>query len=292
MWRWYDHRRRMHTDAQVNPGWPAPGYEWPMWMAILLLAAAMGCAPRGSQVAVTHVRPAAPLPRVRPCGEPREKTRAACPDDRVLFLGAHNRGRSSPTWGAGVAAIELPRGFERRPAPRPYQKDAEAEEGGDRLPDEDVRDHVATYRISVDGGETGSTFLEATVRVLRRPAPATRPKSLFRYLVATYDGNREDVTPEIEDASLAHWFNWAEELQDDRGRRVVEWGYVQKGCERAELFEHFVEDGRWIWQVQLEAEPTVPAAQLAEWLWRFFDAPFGGPLPKRRAALSGEQTPR
>jgi hypothetical protein len=42
----------------------------------------------------------------------------------------------------------------------------------------------------------------------------------------------------------------------------------------------------------VEVEPTAPAVQLAEWLARFFDAPFGGPVPERRAALGGERTPR
>ena len=67
---------------------------------------------------------------------------------------------------------------------------------------------------------------------------------------------------------------------------------MEKGCERGELFERFIEGAGFLWHVRLEALGTIPSRELSDWLARFFDAPFAAPSSERRAALGGERTPR
>jgi hypothetical protein len=262
--------------------------------SILLFVALTGCAPRAPGIAARDAAPPRAVPVHLPptCARGPAAPLPAVAGDRAVFREAHDRARSSPAWGRGVAAVELPPGFVRLPDPRRRAPTLDEDDPGEEyLSDEDRRDHVASYRLQGDPDDPRPNVEVVTVRYFRRPGPAARPAGLLRYLAgASWAGGLERL--EIEDASLATDFNWVQELVDARGRRVVEWGLVEKGCERAEAFEHFVEDQGFVWHVSLEVQPTAPAAQLAEWLARFFDAPFGGPAPERRAALGGALTPR
>ena len=65
-----------------------------------------------------------------------------------------------------------------------------------------------------------------------------------------------------------------------------------KGCERAEVFERFVEDGTDLVHVSVTIEPTLAEVDLADWLSRFFDAPFAAPPAPNRSSLMGEGTLR
>ena len=101
-----------------------------------------------------------------------------------------------------------------------------------------------------------------------------------------------EVTPELGDDALAHWFNHVATFRDERGRQILEWAYVMKGCERAEVFERFVEDDTSLVHVSVTVEPTLSEIDLADWLARFFDAPFAAPPAPNRASLMGQRTPR
>ena len=249
-----------------------------------VLAMLSACAPRVPAPA------AAPAHRLPTCADDAPVPTASPADERTLFRKAHDQARSSPAWGRGPAAVELPMGFVRLPNPLRCTTDPdESNTGEEGLSDEDCSAQVAAYLFDISENEPRIT---ATVRYFRRPAPAARPASLFRYVVGFWDQSREDITDIDDAASLRQWFNWVDEFSDPDGRRVVEWGFVQKGCERGELFERFIEDAGFLWHIRLEALGSIPSSELAEWLARFFDAPFAAPSSERRAALGREGTPR
>lgn len=246
--------------------------------ALVFVGAVVGCGPtRAPELTAPPSKRA-----ISPCGEPGAARRAR-PSDQAAFSVAHARARTRSSWGGGPAAIEPPQGFVRLAPPQPATDSSEGTVTFARdFRAEDFQDHVASFSLDGDGAR-------ATVRIYRRPAPAERAADLFRYLAGAYD---EEPDAAVPTEAIKHWYNYTDEDRDRRGRRVVEWGLVPKGCERAELYEHFVEDDPVIWHVVLEVEGTVPATLLADWLARFFDAPFDGPLPRGRTSLAGRGTPR
>jgi hypothetical protein len=130
------------------------------------------------------------------------------------------------------------------------------------------------------------------VKVFDHPAALAYGKSLLRYVVKTFDANREDLDGTVDDQSLAGWFDRVAELRDDHGRRIVEWAYVQKGCDRGELYERFIEDGEHLWHVRMEVLFEAPETDLLMWMALFFDAPLAGPTPPDRHGLAGKSTTR
>jgi hypothetical protein len=140
--------------------------------------------------------------------------------------------------------------------------------------------------------EDGTPYF-SVVEVQRHAARPSKAESLFHYAARAHGDFQEgEVTPEIDDESLARWFNRVATIRDERGREIVEWSYVMKGCERTEVFERFVEDGDNLFHVSVVVEPTIAETELADWLARFFDAPFAAPAAANRASLTGEKSPR
>jgi hypothetical protein len=135
-------------------------------------------------------------------------------------------------------------------------------------------------------------WIQVVVQIFDHPAAQMRGRRLFRYAVEAFDANGEDVTDDMEDESLVNWFDRVAELRDEEGRSIVEWAYVEKGCERAELYERFILDGDHLWHVTMEVSPTAPEEDLLLWMALFFDAPLAGPAPPDRRGLAGKQTPR
>lgn len=144
---------------------------------------------------------------------------------------------------------------------------------------------MTTFVHSRDG-------LEVTLEVFDHPAAPAKGRSLLRHVVMAFDANDEDLDDDIDDESLALRFNRVTELLDDQGRRIVEWAFVEKGCERGELYERFVEDGDHLWHIRMEVSPTASEADLLLWMGLFFDAPLAGPAPSDRRGLAGQGTPR
>ncbi|MGZ3419835.1 MAG: hypothetical protein ACXVEF_17730 [Polyangiales bacterium] len=72
--------------------------------------------------------------------------------------------------------------------------------------------------------------------------------------------------------------------------RFFEYGIVEKGGDRVERYERFVDHGGKLWHATLFIQGTAPASSIDVWLPLLFDAPFALSRPKERIALFGLPT--
>ncbi len=215
-----------------------------------------------------------------PCGDDGGVA-APSPAPRA-FERAHDRVRADPAWGR--LEPEIPAGFRAL-----TDQDLADDRINGALSEPRATDRVGAWVLEREDGPAHFTVVEMG-RYAARP---TKEETLFRYAVRVHGGFQAgEVSAELTDAALERWFNRVETIRDERGREIVEWAYVVKGCERAEVFERFVEDDVSLLRVSLVVEATARDDELAEWLARFFDAPFAAPAAANRASLTGRATPR
>ncbi|MDC0748033.1 hypothetical protein [Polyangium mundeleinium] len=193
--------------------------------------------------------------------------------------------RASEGWGKGYRALQPPPGFHAVPVAKKVA-DGAADDGEDEVEVEAPADLVMKFEY--DDHE----YISVDVQVFDHPAARPEGQSLFRYAAKSFDANGEDITDEMEDDSFVRWFDRVAAFQDEKGRRIVEWAYVEKGCERGELYERFIEDGAHLWHVRMEVMPSAPEEDLLRWMAHFFDAPLASPAPADRRGLAGKETTR
>ncbi|MDI1483416.1 hypothetical protein [Polyangium sp. y55x31] len=259
----------------------------PLLLPVLsLLLIACGAAPPAAPIDPSAQK-AGPRAAVHPPGCRGSQSSAAPP---VAADAARARAmaaaRAPDHWGKGYRALQPPPGFRVVPVSRGAAAPADDEEVETDITPADL---VAKFEYQHEGGE----WFSVVVQVFDHPAARPEGQSLFRHAVISFDANGEDVTDEMEDDSFKNWFDRVAELRDEKGRRIVEWAYVEKGCERAELYERFIEDGEHLWHVSMEVMPTAPEEDLLRWMVLLFDAPLAGPAPAdRRGLASGNGTTR
>jgi hypothetical protein len=228
------------------------------------------------------------------CSDVTERPAAA---PSPAFRAAHDRLAAGSAWGKGFGHLELPAGFVDTNAPREGLVDINdadedpaarwsgyLDEGGpDRL-------HLWVY----DASEREGPPWDAAAWVLVYPMPDARPASLFLHAVRTLEvtAGGPGLAPDTTSDQVENWFNFHGELQDDGGRRIVEWAYVEKGCERAERYERILDTGATMVRMVLVVEGGADDATLADWTARFFDAPLALPRYEGRRSLAFERTPR
>jgi len=189
--------------------------------------------------------------------------------------------RAPDRWGKGYRALQPPPGFHAVPVSNDVVDDI-----ADDSEVEAPADLVMKFK------HDDHEFISVAVQVFDHPAARPEGQSLFRYAVRSFDANGEDVTDEMADDSFVNWFDRVAEFRDEKGRRIVEWAYVEKGCERAELYERFIEDGEHLWHVSMEVMPSAPEEDLLRWMALFFDAPLASTAPADRRGLAGKGTTR
>ncbi|TKD01378.1 hypothetical protein [Polyangium fumosum] len=191
--------------------------------------------------------------------------------------------RATDGWGKGYRALQPPPGFHAVPV---------AKNVDDGAADEDEDEVETPANLVMKYAYDDHEFISVVVEVFDHRAARPEGQSLFRHAVRSFDANGEDVTDEMADASFVNWFDRVAELRDEKGRRIVEWAYVEKGCDRAELYERFIEEGEHLWHVRMEVMPSAPEEDLLRWMAHFFDAPLAGPAPADRRGLAGKETTR
>ncbi|MDI3285861.1 hypothetical protein [Polyangium sp. 15x6] len=242
-----------------------------------LLLIACGAAPPAAPV-----EPSAPQDRpraaVRPpgCRGSGSPVAPSMPADAARQRAAA-AARAPDRWGKGYRALKPPPGFHAVPITRGAAEDGELETPADLVARFEYDDHE---------------YISAVVQVFDHRAPRPEGQSLFRHAARSFDANGEDIPDDAEDDSFVNWFDRVAEFQDEKGRSIVEWAYVEKGCERAELYERFIEDGEHLWHVSMEVMPTAPEEDLLLWMALFFDAPLAGPAPANRRGLGEGKTTR
>ncbi|MDI1443444.1 hypothetical protein [Polyangium sp. 6x1] len=248
-----------------------------------LLLIACGAAPPAAPI-----EPSAPEAGKRAAVHPpgcRGSGSAVAPpgSDEAARQRARAAARGPDRWGKGYRALQPPPGFHAVPVSKDVA-DGAADDEIETTPT--PADLVAKFEY--DDHE----YISVVVQVFDHPAARPEGQSLFRHAAKSFDANGEDITDEMADDSFVNWFDRVAEFRDEKGRRIVEWAYIEKGCERAELYERFIEDGEHLWHVSMEVMPTAPEADLLLWMALFFDAPLGGPAPADRRGLTGKQTTR
>jgi hypothetical protein len=255
---------------------------------VAVFAAACAHDVRPTPTVVVSEAPRPPMPKPKPplpkggCGDGRVALPARGGSGPPVFGEAHRRLQSSSAWGAGFRAIELPLGFVRVTKLPPVGHEQHEYE---HMLAADDRDPAPIHAWGFQN-EAESDPYAAAVQVYRLSMPAARPPSLFLHLV--HAANHGDVPEDATAEDIAKWFNHVSEFTDDKGRRNVEWSYVEKGCLRWEAYERFVEVGRDLYWIRVVVESSIDDATLADWLARFFDAPLGLPMAAGRRALRGE----
>lgn len=119
---------------------------------------------------------------------------------------------------------------------------------------------------------------------------ATEPRERFeREVMGRFDPFDTPLEPDEDVEGRWRWFGYA--LRWRSGERLaLEWAYVEKGCEREEVYERFVRDGDVLWHVRLRVQATIEATTLADWVTMIFDAPLGVVAPDGRIALFGTRS--
>jgi hypothetical protein len=247
--------------------------------ALSVLLTACGAQPLPVPGAAAHAVPAPierrdpearvdPDARIPSCGGAPRSTAPLASDEARERAAAS--ARTPSRWGKGFRTLRPPRGFHTVHAP-----------SGD-----DLGDLVKAF--AYQPGE-----FEVTVEIFDHPAAPAREQSLLRYVVRAFDANGEDLDDiEVDEESFTSWFDRVAELRDEADRRIVEWAYVEKGCESSERYERFIEDGDHLWHIRMVVSPSAPEEDLLLWMALFFDAPLAGPAPSDRRGLAGKGTTR
>ncbi|MDC3960655.1 hypothetical protein [Polyangium jinanense] len=257
-----------------------------LFPVLSILLAACGAAPPVVPLAAP-VEPSAPEARPRAAVRPRGCLGAGSPvASPVSAEAARQRAATAAhapdRWGKGYRALEPPPGFRVVPV----SKDAAS-----AAADDEIETTVAPADLVTRFEYEGDMGLLVVVQVFDHPATRPEGHSLFRHAVISYDTNGEDVTDEMEDDSFKNWFDHLAELRDEEGRHIVEWSYREKGCERAELYERFIEDGDHLWHIAIEVMPRAPEEDMLLWMALLFDAPLASPAaPDRRGIIENENT--
>mgnify|MGYP003383260984 CR=1 FL=1 len=248
----------------------------------LLCVAAMSCAGGGVAPTATPREPAPtptpkpkpkPKPGVAPCGG----SQMPSPDaDHLAAVKAARAARraGAVTGSSGFYQVVLPPGF-RRDDRAPQFEEGEINPG---------RVHAFTH---------SSTDTYVFVEVRRHPAVATTKSSSLRTWAEAVLWKFEPLAKDSVGSSagfIDHVPVYFAAWRDSKGRRNIEYAYVQKGCERGEIYERFVEVAGALLRVTVDINGMATPSEAAPWLDVFFDAPLGTSAPAERRFAYGLST--